>query len=179
MWVVKGKTVSGKEVEYKVPAGKDTDKAFVMALAFQEHGKAEPDDALTAETTVSWISDNVVNLAAKDAEITLSQRQNFAVDRQVAKGVWERQTTRAYRTLDSACDALESAASEFLSEKYRIVETTITSVVVAVSKNAFDTVSEKPDAPEEPKSDTSTATGDAPTVADAPAKSTKRTPKAA
>jgi hypothetical protein len=147
MWVVEGTTVAGKTVSYKVPAGKDTDKAFVMALAFQEHGKAAPDDALTAETTVTWASDNVVTLP--DALVT-SIRKNFAVDKRIARGVWERHSTRAYRTLESATDALESAASEYPSDKFRILVTTTTTEVVAISKNAFPAeVTEEPEAPKE------------------------------
>lgn len=169
MWVVKGKTVSGKDVEYKVPAGRDTDKAFVMALAFQEHGKVAPDDALTAETTVNWTSDSVVSL--KDPFAILA-RQNFAVDKRVKKGVWERHSVRAYRTIESATEALESAASEFPNDMFRIVATATTSDVVAVSKNAFDKVGEQPDAPTE---ETSTSVGDAPTATEAPTPA-KKTP---
>jgi hypothetical protein len=147
MWVVEGKTVAGKNVSYKIPAGKDTDKAFVMALAFQEHGKAEPDDALTAETTVTWTSDNVVNLPET---IELSHRANYAVDKRVSKGVWQRHSQRAYRTLESATEALESAASEYPGDKFRIVVTATTETVVAISKNALKTeVTEKPDVPEQ------------------------------
>jgi hypothetical protein len=165
MWIVKGKTVAGKDVEYKVPTGKDTDKAFVMALAFQEHGKSNPDDALTAETTVTWSSDNVTNLPNP---IVLGQRVNYIVEMRVSKGVWERHSVRAYRNTDSAVEALESAASEFPGEKFRIVETETVTRVSIVSKNAFTLAEEKPDTP-----------ADAPKEDAAPKKATTAKPKAA
>jgi hypothetical protein len=171
MWIVKGKTVAGKDVEYKVPAGKDTDKAFVMALAFQEHGKSNPDDALTAETTVTWSSDNVTNLPNP---IVLGQRVNYIVEMRVSKGVWERHSVRAYRNTDSAVEALESAASEFPGEKFRIVETETTTRVSIVSKNAFTLADEKPD--EKPVDE---KPADTPKEDAAPKKATTAKPKAA
>lgn len=149
MWVVNGKTANGMDVEYKVPAGKDTDKAFVLALAFQQHGAVSADDPLTAETSVRWTSDNIANL---EAPIHLFNRSNFAVDRRVSKGVWERHSQRAFRSLEAASEVLESAASEFPDDKFRIVATNTTSDVVAVSKNALLNADEKPD---EPKPETS------------------------
>lgn len=135
MWVVKGKTVSGKDVEYKVAAGKDTEKAFVLAMAFQEHGKVVADDDLTAESEVTWTSDNVHVLPTV---ITLKVRRNYGVDKRIKKGEWERHSTRAYRTLESATEALESAASEYPNDIFRIVETETASHVRAVSKNGLD-----------------------------------------
>lgn len=174
MWVVKGKTVAGKDVSYNVPAGKDTDKAFVMALAFQEHGKASPDDALTAETNVLWTSDNVISL---DNPITITKRENYGVDKRISKGVWERHSQRAYRTIESATEALESAASEFPGDKFRIVATYTTSDVVAVSKNAMDAVGEKaPKAEEDVKGDKTVAAETGPVK---PEPKPKTTPKAA
>lgn len=183
MWVVKGKTVNGKDVEYKVPAGKDTDKAFVMALAFQEHGKAEPDDALTAETTVTWTSDNVMNVGP----IAIAKRQNFGVDKRIAKGVWARHSQRAYRTIESATEALESAASEYPNDKFRITATTQVVEVVAQSKNVMQLeATEEPDKPKEETTATTGETtpadssGDSPSVSGAPSNGSKRrTPKAA
>lgn len=142
MWVVNGLTANGKTVEYKVPAGKDTDKAFVLALAFQEHGAVSADDPLTAETTVQWTSDNIAEL---DHKIRLFERSNFAVDRRIGKGLWERHTPRAFRSLEAASEVLESAASEYPSEKFRIVVTHTVSDVVAVSKNALLNAQETPD----------------------------------
>jgi hypothetical protein len=133
MWVVKGKTTAGKDVEYKVPAGKDTDKAFVLALAFQQHGATDAEDPLTAETTVTWTSDNVVPVPA----FVLASRVNYAVDRQVDKGEWVRHAVRAFRSMEAATEVLESAASEYPSEKFRIVRTETTSAVVAQSKNVL------------------------------------------
>lgn len=164
MWIVKGKTVNGKDVEYKVPVGKDTDKAFVMALAFQDHGKAEPEDALTAETSVTWTSDNVVPIPTP---LIISKRQNWGVDKRVTKGVWTRHSARAYRTLEAAEEALESAASEYPNDKFRIVVTTTVSEVVAISKTAhIDEITEEPEAPKE---ETTEAKGDAVTETPAPA----------
>lgn len=156
MWVVKGKTITGKEVEYKVPAGKDTDKAFVMALAFQEHGKHSPDDALTAETSVTWTSDNVAELTDY---ITLSVRTNYGVDKRVGKGEWVRHSTRAYRSSEAATEALESAASEYPDEKFRIVCTTTIAEVTAVSRNAYALTDEKKE--EEKKVDAAAPATDA------------------
>lgn len=142
MWVVNGKTTNGIDVEYKVPAGKDTDKAFVLALAFQQHGAVSADDPLTAETNVRWTSDNIANL---ETPIQLFNRSNYAVDLRVSKGVWTRHSLRAFRSLEAASEVLESAASEFPNDKFRIVATYTTSAVVAVSKNALLNVDEKPD----------------------------------
>lgn len=148
MWVVKGKTIAGKEVQYKISAGKDTEKAFVMAQAFQEHGKASPDDDLTAEVEVLWSSDNVMTLPTP---ISLRARENYGVEKRIKKGVWERHSARAYRTSESASEALESAASEYPNDQFRIVKTVTTSQVVIVSKNALPIVGEVPDKPEEGK----------------------------
>lgn len=147
MWIVKGRTISGKQVEYKVPAGKDTDKAFVMALAFQEHGKAAPDDALTAETEVIWTSDSVTLL--NELSVFLNERANFAVEKRVKKGVYERFSARAYRSTEAAVEAMESAASEYPNDVFRIVETFTSTSVIAVSKNGYEIKDEEPD--EEPK----------------------------
>jgi hypothetical protein len=150
MWVVKGKTTAGKTVEYKVPAGKDTDKAFVLALAFQEHGTKDAEDPLTTETVVTWTSDNVTSLPNP---IVLSVRINYGLDRRVAKGEWERWSdagrARAFRSLEAASEALESAASEYPGERFRISATTVTTEVVAVSRNAVESLKETPDKPKE------------------------------
>lgn len=148
MWVVQGKTVSGKNVEYKIQAGKDTEKAFVMAMAFQEHGKAEPEDDLTSEVAIVWTSDNVFTLPQR---LTLMKRENFAVDKRIKKGVWERHSPRAFRTLESALDALESAASEYPNDQFRIVGNYTESEVISVSKNSLGSVNEEPDKPEDGK----------------------------
>lgn len=170
MWVVNGKTVGGKEVEYKVPTGKDTDKGYVMALAFQQHGAVDAEDPLTAEATVQWTSDNIASLSTP---IQLFNRSNYAVDRRIGKGVWERHSQRAFRSLEAANEVLESAASEYPGEKFRIVATYTTAQVVAVSKNALLNADEKPDEPkaetsaEEPKAD----------AQEAPKATAKRAPK--
>jgi hypothetical protein len=135
MWVVKGQTAEGRIVEYKVPAGKDTERAFVMALAFQEHGKTSPSDPLTAETDVLWTSDNVMNLPTP---LTIKSRANFGIERRVSKGVWERHSQRAFRTRESATEALETAASEYPNDKFRIVASETSATVIAVSKNTMD-----------------------------------------
>lgn len=145
MWVVNGKTTKGNDVEYKVPAGKDTDKAFVLALAFQQHGAVNAEDPLTAETTVRWTSDNVMTLPTP---IKLFERDNFAVDRRIGKGLWERHTPRAFRSLEAAEEVMESASSEYPGEKFRIVANVATATVVAISKNAQEAVAEVPDKPE-------------------------------
>lgn len=175
MWVVTGKTTAGNEVQYKVPAGKDTDKAFVLALAFQQHGAANADDPLTAETEVKWTSDNIQDLPTP---ITLMNRSNYAVDIRVSKGVWHRHSQRAFRSLEAAGEVLESAASEFPTDKFRIVATHTVSQVVAVSKNALDNVGEEPDKPVEEKlpEDAPEAESDS---KDAATAKPKRTPKAA
>lgn len=153
MWIVKGTTTSGKPVEYKVPTAKDTDKAFVLAMAFQEHGTKNAEDPLTASAEVAWTSDNVSPLSTP---IILSDRKNFSVDKRISKGVWERHSQRAYRSLEAAEEALESAASEQPTEKFRIVLSETITSVVSVSRNALDMAAEKPDevkapAPEQAK----------------------------
>jgi hypothetical protein len=175
MWVVNGKTANGNDVEYKVSAGKDTDRAFVLALAFQQHGAVNADDPLTAETTVQWTSDNIAKL---EATVRLYERSNYAVDRRVAKGVWERHSPRAFRSLEAASEVLESAASEYPDEKFRIVATVATSTVVAVSKNALLNVQETPDETpaEEAKAEAPAEEAKAEVPADAPKPSRSRKP---
>lgn len=154
MWTVKGKTTAGKDVSYNVPTAKDTDKAIVLALAFQQHGQADAGDPLTPEATVEWSSDSVLRL---ETPVQLKTGSNYGVDRRVKKGVWERHSTRAYRSMEAAEEAMESAASEFPNDRFRIVETLVMSRVISVTKNAFVLVGEEPDPEplETPKEETS------------------------
>jgi hypothetical protein len=172
MWVVNGKTSKGKDVEYKVSTGKDTDKAFVLALAFQQHGAVDAEDPLTAEAAVRWTSDNIKKLPQP---VKLYERGNYGVDRRIGKGLWERHTPRAFRSMEAAEEAMESAASEYPDEKFRIVATVSTSEVVAISKNAVDIVSEEPDKPQEEDAEASTeeAKGEAPAEAPKPSRARK------
>lgn len=172
MWIVRGKTVSGKDVEYKVPTGKDTDKAFVLALAFQEHGRTDSSDALTSEVDVTWTSDNVFTI---ENPIRLATRSNYAVEKRLGKGLYERFSTRAYRSSGAAVEAMESAASEFPNDIFRVVETYSATNVTHVSKNGLDVLNEKPEKVEEPKAETATAEGSKPKT---PAKAAPK-PKAA
>lgn len=176
MWSVKGKTVAGKDVEYKVPAGKDTDKAFVLALAFQQHGQTDASDPLTAEASVEWTSDSIMALPNA---VVLKESKNFAVDRRVAKGVWERHSQRAYRSLEAAEEAMESAASEYPGDRFRIVETFTASTVISATKNSMDVIEEKPDEPKEETKSTEGVKADESKPADKPAPKGKPAPKAA
>lgn len=153
-----------------MPAGKDTDKAFVMALAFQEHGKAEPDDALTSEVEVTWSSDNVVRLGEP---ISLNVRKNYGIEKRVNPKLWTRHSARAYRNVEAATEALESAASQYPGDQFRIVETYNETSVIAVSKNSVQNgldnkagEEKEVKAPEAPKKTTG-GTKATPTKADA------------
>lgn len=146
MWNVTGKTAQGAEVSYKVSAGKEADKAYVMALGLQDHGKTEGGltDALKWETiTVAWVADNVQLIPA----FTIVERTNYQVQKRIGKGLWERHSVRALRLLENATDALETAASENPSEVFRIVRTVTEECVVAVSKGDDVVATEKPDKP--------------------------------
>lgn len=150
-WVVEGKTISGETVRYKVAAGKDTDKAFVMALAFQEHGSKKPDDALTSEVTTLWVSENI----SRVPNLTIMSRGNFDVQRMIAKGIWEKAIPRAFSKEEAALDALESKASEFPHDRFRIVRTTEIKDVVAESLTAQGIDhTEKPDKEDTPQNET-------------------------
>lgn len=151
MWTVKGKTVAGKDVSIQVAAGKDTEKAFVLALAFQQHGQKDAGDPLTTEAAVEWTSDSIMPIPTV---VVLKEGSNYAVDRRVKKGVWERHSQRAFRSLEAAEEAMESAASEFPDDQFRIVETYTVSRVVSITKTALNFVGEKPD--EEPKQEADT-----------------------
>lgn len=165
MWIVTGITEKGETKKYNISVSRDTDKALVLAQAFQMHGRAHGEDPLSLDAKVEWTSDNVQSIPA----FVLKTLSNYAVDKRVGKGQWERHSVRAFRSLEAATEALESAASEFPGEKFRVVETVNVTSVVAVSKNAKDAVEETPDKEAEtPKGD---ETKEAP-------KETKATPKA-
>ena len=142
MWIVNGKTVGGKEVSYKIPTSKDTDKGHIIGLAYAEHSKglaSDPLDFPSVETV--WTADNVQNIP----HYQVSEKSNFTVEKRVGKGLWERHSVRALRTIESAKEALEGAASADKAGKYRVVEAYTLTRVVAISKNAKDVVAEEPD----------------------------------
>lgn len=148
MWIVTGVTENGAIKKYEINAPKETDKALILAQAFQVHGRTAGDDPLSLDATVEWTSDNVQSIPA----FNLKTISNYAVDKRVGKGQWERHSARAYRSLEAATEALETAASAHPKEKFRVVETVTESFVVAVSKNAQSIIEETPDkAAEAPK----------------------------
>ena len=144
MWIVAGKTLAGKEVSYKIPVAKDTDKGQVIGLTYAEHSKGAPTDPLDFPSVeLTWTADNVQAIPA----LSLDERCNYVVEKRVGKGVWERSSVRALRTLASASEALEGFSSADKVGKYRVVETRTQTSVVAISKNATGAVNEVPDEP--------------------------------
>jgi hypothetical protein len=142
MWIITGKTLAGQDVSLKVAGSKGYDKGNVIGLAFAAHAQTSPTDPLDYPTLkTEWAFDNVQSIP----ELTLKSTSNYQVQKRVAKGVWERHSERAFRTEESAKEALEGAASTSPDDKFRIVRTLSITSVVAVSTNAVGAVDEKPD----------------------------------
>lgn len=149
MWISNGTTASGKEVSYKIPASKDTDKGHVIGLTYAEHAKGHPTDPLEFSTIkLNWSSDNVHTPANAHK---LKVHSNYIVERRIGIGEWERVSPRAHRNAGNAEEVLEGFASANPEEKYRVKETFTAEYVTAVSKNAKDVIDEKPVEPVQEK----------------------------